>query len=130
VAGDAVDDLAGTTALIPHEMPVVIITSWVLMYLPPAERTRFLNELDRLARRRRIWWVANETFESCLVEVAPQYADLAYTRTGQTALSLMGWDDRGWHVQVFGTAQVHGDAMTILDDEPTSDRSWFTEHRP
>jgi len=58
--GDAVADIGGHVLAVPgHALPVVM-SSWVLAYLPVADQVAFVDELDRLGRIRDLALVFSE----------------------------------------------------------------------
>ncbi|RKT52673.1 DUF2332 domain-containing protein [Saccharothrix australiensis] len=72
VVGDAVADLAAAAARVPAELPLVVLTSSTLAYLPGGEFVRALRELDR-----PVWWVSHEAYAEGLAHVLPGRDDLA-----------------------------------------------------
>ncbi|MEU4743601.1 DUF2332 domain-containing protein [Actinosynnema sp. NPDC023658] len=71
VVGDAVADLAEAAALVPEDLPLVVLTSSVLAYLPGEEFVRAMRELDRPA-----WWLSHEGYAAGLAHVLPERTDL------------------------------------------------------
>ena len=49
-AGDAVEDLAATIALVADQGHPVVLNTWVLNYLSEAQRLAYVAELDRSVR--------------------------------------------------------------------------------
>ncbi|MEV0681040.1 DUF2332 domain-containing protein [Actinosynnema sp. NPDC050436] len=82
VTGDAVDDLAAAAAQVPSELPLVVVTSSVLAYLPAADFVRALRGLDR-----PVWWVSHEGYSEALEHVLPGRDDLG---AGDTASGVLG----------------------------------------
>ncbi|CCH28240.1 DUF2332 domain-containing protein [Actinosynnema sp. NPDC047251] len=82
VAGDAVDDLAAAAAQVPADLPLVVVTSNVLPYVPGGEFVRALRALDRPA-----WWVSHESYAAGLEHVLPGREDL---EQGDTAFGVLG----------------------------------------
>lgn len=59
-AGDAVDDVAAGVAEVPdHEHPIVI-TTWVLTYLPGERRRAFVAAVDAMGAQRDLTWLCVE----------------------------------------------------------------------
>jgi hypothetical protein len=81
--GDAVTD----TAALVDAAPVhpVVTTTWVMSYLAPDERRRFVAALDACGRRRDVSWVYAES--PVLVPDLPR----SDGRTSTTALVLVRW---------------------------------------
>ena len=60
VQGDAVDDVARLVDTVPdHALPVVV-TTWVMAYLPEDRQVAFLTELDRLGAGRDLTYLFAE----------------------------------------------------------------------
>ncbi len=57
---DAVDGLAAVFGEVPDVCHPVVVNSWVLTYLEPEHRRRFVELLDELGRRRDLTWVFQE----------------------------------------------------------------------
>jgi hypothetical protein len=60
VTGDLVDGLPGAAGRLPHGVPLVVTTSWVLAYLPRRERHRFVEVLAALSAGRPVAWISAE----------------------------------------------------------------------
>lgn len=60
VRGDMVDDLEEASARLPDGVPLVVMTSWVLAYLPRARHAEFDDRLRSLARTRPVAWISAE----------------------------------------------------------------------
>lgn len=60
LTGDAVDDLGTAVERLPVDLPIAVTTSWVLAYLRPADRDRFVEQLATLSRRRPVAWISAE----------------------------------------------------------------------
>jgi hypothetical protein len=103
-AGDAVDDLAATVALVAAEGHVVVVDTWVLNYLSTDERRSFVGELDRLGADHDLSWVFAEA--PSLVEGIPA-PDLGGD-SDLTALSLVRWRGGVRTVDHLATAHPHG----------------------
>ncbi|MDV6013880.1 DUF2332 domain-containing protein [Haloechinothrix sp. LS1_15] len=114
VAGDAVADLGATAARLPAELPLVVMTSHTLPYLPEQRREEFLAELTRLAGERPLWWVSEENYEVGLEHVSGQREDLAYDRTAQCTLGVVRWSGGSPRASILATTAPHGQRMTWL----------------
>lgn len=60
VRGDVVDDVAGAAGKLPDDLPLCVMTSWVLAYLPRRRRAAFVDELRALSRQRPVAWISAE----------------------------------------------------------------------
>lgn len=58
--GDALGSLPRVLADLPDGVVPVVAHTWVLYYLTPQDRARFLGVLEDAARRRPLWWVSLE----------------------------------------------------------------------
>ncbi|SFQ18559.1 hypothetical protein SAMN05421810_10586 [Amycolatopsis arida] len=112
VAGDAVDDLAAAAGRLPAELPLLVITSHVLPYLPERRRVEFVGALRDLAVRRPLWWISDEGYEAAMAHVLPGRDDLALARTGRSVLGLATWVDGELRAQVLARTSSHGQRMT------------------
>ncbi|MGH3520437.1 MAG: DUF2332 domain-containing protein [Haloechinothrix sp.] len=111
VAGDAVHDLAGTAALLPTELPLVVFTSNTMAHLPEDRRPAFIGALAELAADRPLWWISHEPYRYCLAYLQPGRDDLAQ-RPG--VLSVGRWHQGTPEVTVLATTDLHGQRMTWL----------------
>jgi len=116
VAGDAVDDLAKVVALVPAELPLVVITSSVLCYLTPQRRAEFVAALGSLGRP--VWWVSHEGYEAALVHVLPDRADLrpAAAEPAFGVLGLVHWDGSSTtpNARALAKTGLHGQRLIWL----------------
>ncbi len=60
VTGDAVADLPALLATTAPELPVVVLTTWVVCYLPPDQRRALRAVLAEASRTRPVTWVTGE----------------------------------------------------------------------
>jgi hypothetical protein len=60
VRGDLIEDLASAAARLPSGLPLCVMTSWVMAYVPGRERPRFVEALAALSRERRVAWIVAE----------------------------------------------------------------------
>ncbi|WP_433268691.1 DUF2332 domain-containing protein [Actinosynnema sp. CS-041913] len=84
VPGDAVADLGKAAARLPTELPLVVLTSSVLSYVPGGDFVRALAALDRPA-----WWVSHDSYAEGLAHVLPGRDDLS----GGGTLGLVRFED-------------------------------------
>ncbi|WP_309116806.1 DUF2332 domain-containing protein [Saccharothrix sp.] len=110
VAGDAVADLGKAAALVPAELPLVVITSNVLPYVPGDEFVAALRGLDRPA-----WWVSHEGYAAGLEHVLPGRDDL---RADESAFGVLGLarieDGEVRSAKALGKTALHGQRLTWL----------------
>ncbi|MEU5693714.1 DUF2332 domain-containing protein [Actinosynnema sp. NPDC020468] len=84
VTGDAVADLAKAAALVPAELPLVVLTSNLFAYVPGADFVAALKALDR-----PVWWVSHDGYAGALEHVLPGRADLK-PASGEPAFGVVG----------------------------------------
>lgn len=65
IRGDAVDSLAGAVDAAAGSGHPVVLTSWVLNYLPAMARTEFVERLDSIGAGRDLSWIALESPGLC-----------------------------------------------------------------
>ncbi len=77
--GDAVDDVEAAVADVAAGEHPVVISTWVLTYLPEARRRAFADELDRIGSSRDLTWICIEhpSYASSL-PFPPGAADLPF----------------------------------------------------
>jgi hypothetical protein len=95
IAGDAVADLTAAADRIPTELPLVVLTSMAMLYLPRERQREFIAALGALAAHRRIHWVSHEEFRCALGHVLPDRDDLRRAE-GQRSFGIVGvvrWED-------------------------------------
>ncbi|HEX3650339.1 MAG TPA: DUF2332 domain-containing protein [Pseudonocardiaceae bacterium] len=115
VTGDAVDDLAHAADQVPAELPLVVLSSHVLAYLPTERRPDFLAALAELAARRPLWWVSQEQYEAGLRLVLPDRADLAFDpNTPLGTLGLVRWRDGQPEAVALARTAFHGERIVWL----------------
>ncbi|WP_116045247.1 DUF2332 domain-containing protein [Amycolatopsis palatopharyngis] len=112
MAGDAVDDLAAAAARLPAELPLLVITSHVLPYLPERRQQDFVDGLRMLAGQRPLWWISEEAYRAGLGHVLPGRDDLA--TDGEFVLGLATWVEGTVRAQPLARTQAHGQRMTWL----------------
>jgi hypothetical protein len=101
---DAVEGLAAAVDALGPEGHPVVTTSWVLCYLPPAERALFVGELERIGTERDLSWLA--------LEAPGQTPELPHTdrpdRAELTAVLLVRWRGGRREVHHLGVTHPHG----------------------
>ncbi|GAA1246148.1 DUF2332 domain-containing protein [Prauserella halophila] len=114
VTGDAVDELPLAAGRVPEELPLVVFTSHVLMYMAAERRDALLTAMGELAGRRPLWWVSLEPYEAGLDAVLPGRDDVAYRTTARPTLGLVTWKNGTPNGQALALADPHGQRMTWL----------------
>ncbi|GAA4431957.1 DUF2332 domain-containing protein [Actinokineospora soli] len=116
VAGDAVDDLAAAAERVPADVPLVVLTSNVLPYLPEQRRGLFIDALAALAGSRPTWWLSHEAFGAGLSLLLPDRGDLA-PAPGAPPFGVLGlttWEGGRPKTAVLGKTALHGERLTWL----------------
>ncbi|MEU1994017.1 DUF2332 domain-containing protein [Nocardia gamkensis] len=118
VQGDAIGGIRAALSRLPATRPVIVVTSWMVLYLADHQRTEFVAELGNLAAGRPLWWIDNGPYED-LVRVLPSGsdrgdADLAYAETGHGTLAIIDWNAGTPHPTVLATSEPHGASMRWL----------------
>jgi hypothetical protein len=116
VAGDAIDDLPAVAARIPAELPVVVITSLALLYLPTERQLAFLTALSELAARRTVSWVSNEDYSSAMAHVLPGQENVMRSK-GEPSFGVVGlvrWEKGAPVARALARTAWHGERMTWL----------------
>ena len=109
VGGDMVDDLARVAATLPADLPLCVVTSWVLAYLRPERRPHFRDVLRSLGRDRPVAWISAEV-QGVVEGVAVDASTLA-RRPDQSDPSILacglyrGGDEE---LHVLGVCHQHG----------------------
>jgi hypothetical protein len=104
LAGDAVDDLpTALDRLGPAGHPVVL-TSWVLNYLPRDRRDLFVAQLDLIGARRDVSWVLAES--PAAAPGLPVPDEVAESEL--TELVVVRWRDGRRHLHHLATVHPHG----------------------
>jgi hypothetical protein len=115
VTGDAVDDLAKAAAEIPAELPLVVLTSHVLPYLPDERRQAFVAALAAVAVSRSLWWVSQEHYLAAMTYFVPGRHDLEdRQREAWGVLGLVHWKSGKPDARVLGRTSAHGQSLTWL----------------
>ena len=116
VTGDAVADLPGAAARIPAELPLVVITSLAMLYLPGEQQTGFIAALGELAATRQVTWVSHEVFMSALGHILPGRADLRREKGGPSfgVLGIVHWEDGRPIGRALARTAWHGERMVWL----------------
>ncbi len=115
--GDAVGGLATAVDATSEDTPVVVLTSWLLVHLSQSDQIAFLSVLEATAKRREVWWVVNETYESSLGHLYPR-DHLNYRTSGRCVVAVARVDGRTKVVEVLGEADVHGKSLHGLSGAP------------
>jgi hypothetical protein len=108
VEGDLVDGLPTALARLPRGAPVVVTTTWVLAYLRPEHRLRFVDALATASETVPIVWVSAEApgvVPGAIGDQAPDDGD-----DGTTSV-VGGWRFAGGHAAeavVLGRCHPHG----------------------
>lgn len=118
IAGDAVEGLPAAAERIPEELPLVVLTSNAMFYLPREHRHAFLDALTALAARRPVHWVSHDEYETALAMVLPDRADLRHGAGEPTfgLVSIMHWEDGRPVGRALAKTAWHGERMTWLAD--------------
>jgi hypothetical protein len=119
ITGDAVDDLPAAAARIPEELPLVVLTSLVLMYLPRERREAFIAALGALAQHRPVYWVSHEEYLAAIGHLLPDRADLKH-QPGEPSFGVVGivrWDGGKPVARPLAKTAWHGQRMTWLPGE-------------
>ena len=107
VQGDAVDDIAAVVLGLPAEVTPVVVTTWVLAYLPLPRRVSFYETLAAASRTRPIAWVSAEG-----VGVVDAFAGITPpidgNRTDASLLGLVTFRDGVGVPELLGFVQPHG----------------------
>lgn len=107
VRGDAVDDLAAVVLGLPADATAVVVTTWVLAYLPPSRRIAFSETLAVVSRTRPIAWVSAEG-----VGVVDEFAGITPpvdgNRTDASLLGLVTFRDGVGVPELLAFVQPHG----------------------
>ncbi|HEX5118727.1 MAG TPA: DUF2332 domain-containing protein [Pseudonocardiaceae bacterium] len=115
VTGDAVDDLARAAGQVPADLPLVVLSSHVLAYLPVQRRADFVAALAALAADRPLWWVSQEAYEAGLRLVLPDRADLTFDPdTPLGTLGLVRWRDGRPEAAALARTAFHGERIVWL----------------
>ena len=88
-ADDCIAALDGWAAALPAGVQPLLLTSWVLYYLPPAELARLRASVDRLALSHGLAWVCGELPGLSAQAVAPP--PLPPLPAGEVASSATLW---------------------------------------
>lgn len=103
LAGNALDLLPGLLAE-PREGADVVVTTWSFSYVPPHERPRFVEILQRAGTRRPLVWIACDTDGVVDLVQPAQRADPA----AGDVLSAVAFDAAGAAPTLLGYAHSHG----------------------
>jgi hypothetical protein len=116
IVGDAVDDLPAAAARIPDGLPLVVLTSNFMFYLPRPRREAFIAALAAMARHRSVHWVSHDDYPATLGHVLPGRDDLR-ARPGEHSFGVVGivhWEDGRPVARALAKTAWHGERMTWL----------------
>jgi hypothetical protein len=109
VTGDAVDSLEDAAALIDESLPLVVLTSHVLVHLGEQRVEALLDALTALAGTRALWWVSEEPYQFGMAHLLPGRDELAYgAGNSSVTIGLVRWDGDAPQPRVLGQAAPHG----------------------
>ena len=104
VVGDAVDMIGATVESAGSNGHPVVTTSWVMNYLTPTERRRFVARLDVIGADRDLSWVVAES-----PALTPELPHPPGSTTEQTtALTVITWRDGRRSAEHLATCHPHG----------------------
>jgi hypothetical protein len=116
ITGDAIADLPAAARRIPEDLPLVVITSLALLYLPAPRQVEFIAALGELAARRPVFWVSHEEYVSALAHVLPDRDDLRRGK-GEPSFGVVGlvrWVDGQPLGRALARTAWHGERMVWL----------------
>jgi len=123
--GDAVDDVEGLVAAVPGDLPVCIFHSAMLTYLPMERRKDFAAQLDRLAGKRKMYWLSLEGIgvrpfegERC----ARPYATEEQDKVNAGELILGSWTDGFREDRLLARVDMHGRWIDWVSEKEERDR--------
>ncbi|MEV4318602.1 DUF2332 domain-containing protein [Actinocrispum sp. NPDC049592] len=115
VAGDAVDDLAAAAANVPADLPLVVITSHVMPYLPDERRKAFIEALGSLAAQRPLWWVTQDHYRGAMAYLAPERTEFVQTLDSSWGLlAVVQWAAGAPSARFLGRTGAHGQTLVWL----------------
>jgi hypothetical protein len=115
VTGDAVDDLAKAVAEIPAELPLVLLTSYVLPDLSHERRQAFVAAVAAVATSRPLWWVSQEHYLAAMTYLAPGRRDFDDShREIRGVLGLVRWKSGKPDTRLLARTGAHGQTLTWL----------------
>ncbi|HEU5469633.1 MAG TPA: DUF2332 domain-containing protein [Actinophytocola sp.] len=117
ITGDAIDDLPAAVARIPTELPVVLITSVAMHYLPTDRQHAFQATLSDLAAARDLTWVSHEEYAAGLAHLLPDRPATLQRAKGEPSFGVLGlvrWTAGQAHARPLARTAWHGQRMTWL----------------
>jgi hypothetical protein len=115
VAGDAVDSLAAAAAEVPADLPLILINSHALWYLPEDRRRAYVEAVAALAASRPLWWVSQEHYLAAMTYLVPGRAGFEDSfRDVRGVLGLVHWDAGKPDVRLLGRTGSHGQTLVWL----------------
>jgi hypothetical protein len=103
-AGDAVEDLAETIAVVAGQGHPVVLNTWVLNYLSDEQRLAYVAELDRLGASSDLSWIFAEMPTLVSGLPVPDDPDRAF----RTVVTLVKWRQGARSVDHLADAHPHG----------------------
>jgi hypothetical protein len=104
VTGDAVTQVAAAVQRVAGGGHPTVVTSWVLNYLTPTERSAFVAELDRIGGDRDLSWLLFESPGMCHGIAFPD----AIRESFRTHLVLARWRDGRFDATPLAECHPHG----------------------
>ncbi|TCO58631.1 hypothetical protein EV192_105702 [Actinocrispum wychmicini] len=113
IAGDAVDTLAEAAARVPADVPLVVINSNALVYLPEPRRQEYVAALAALAGSRPLWWVSQEHYLVAMTYLVPGRTEFEDSvRDVRGVLAIVRWESGRPDVRLLGRTGAHGQTLT------------------
>lgn len=101
--GDAIDNLPQALADVPAARPVVIVTTWVLAYLPREKRLEFADAVAAVGAERPVAWISAEG-----PGVVAALSAVADVPKGASVLGLVTHRSGAMTSEVLATMHPHG----------------------
>ncbi|MEU4711176.1 DUF2332 domain-containing protein [Nocardia salmonicida] len=123
VTGDVVADLHRVMQRVPNGRPIVVMTSWLLLYLSECARRSLCVQLTEIAAKRRLWWIDTGPYEELLpmlgaIEGQTSQADLTYRATGYGVVTAIEWEAGEPSPTPIAVTEPHGGSMRWLYETP------------
>lgn len=113
VTGDAVDTLAEAAAQVPADLPLIVINSHVMPYLPEPRRKEYVAAVAALAESRPLWWVSQEHYRAAMTYLAPDRADFEDSSPDiRGTLAIVRWESGQPEARLLGRTGAHGQTLT------------------
>jgi hypothetical protein len=115
VSGDAVDALTEAAAHVPAGLPLVVLNSHSLTYLPGSRRPEYVAALAALAETRPLWWASQEAYLAAMTYLVPGRAEFEDDHQRfRGVLGLVRWESGKPDVRLLGRTGPHGRSLTWL----------------